>query len=51
LLTGEVEPFDDVFYAGPCLKVLENRSDRHPRTAEDPRPAHFSGYALNSRAL
>jgi hypothetical protein len=51
LFAGQVEPFDDVFYGGPCLEILENRSDRHPRTTEDPRPAYLSGYALDSQAL
>jgi len=51
LVTGQVEPFHDLFYAGPRFEILENRSDRHPRTTEDPRAAYLSGYALDSRAL
>ena len=50
LFAGQVEPFDDLFYTGPRLEVLENRSDRHPRTTEDPRPTYLSRYALYSRA-
>jgi hypothetical protein len=51
LFTGQIEPFDDLFYAGPRFEILENRSDRHPCTTEDPRAAYLSGYALDSRAL
>ena len=51
LFAGEVEPFDDLFYTGSRFEILENRSDRHPCTTEDPRPAYLSGYALDSRAL
>jgi hypothetical protein len=51
LFAGQVEPFHDVFYTGPRFEILENRSDRHPRAAEDPRPAYLSGYALDSRAF
>jgi hypothetical protein len=51
LFAAQVGPFDDLFYASPRLEILENRSDRHPCTTEDPRPAYLSGYALDSRAL
>jgi hypothetical protein len=51
LFAGQVEPFDDLFYAGPRFEILENRCDRHPRTTKDPRPAYLSGYALDSRAM
>ena len=51
LFAGEVEPFDDLFYTGSRFEILENRSDRHPRTTEDPRPTYLSRYALYSRAL
>ena len=43
LFAGQVEPFDDLFYAGPRFEILENRSDRHPRTTEDPAPLTLPG--------
>ena len=51
LFAAQVEPFDNVLYAGASLEIFENRRDRHPRSAEDPRPADFPGYALDGRAL
>jgi len=51
LFASQVEPLDDLFYAGPRLEILENRSDRHSCTTEDPGAAYLSGYALDSRAL
>jgi hypothetical protein len=46
LVAGQVEPFDDLFYAGPRLEIFENRSDRHPCTTEDPRAAYLPGSVL-----
>ena len=51
LFAGQVEPFDDLFYAGSRFEILENRSDRHPCATEDPRSAYLSGYALDRLAL
>jgi len=51
LFAGQVEPFNYAFNAGASLEILENRRDRHSRATEDPRPANFSGYAFDSRAL
>ena len=35
LFAAQVEPFDDLFYAGPRFEILENRSDRHPCIPEE----------------
>ena len=49
LFAGQVEPFDDLFYTGSRFEILENHSDRHPCTTEDPRPLTFPGMLSTAR--
>jgi len=51
LFSRQVEPFHNVFYAGSCFEIFEDRSDRHARATEDPGTAHLSGYAFDRGAL
>lgn len=51
LLSCQVKPFHDFFYAGACFKILEDDGDGHAGTFEKPRAAYFSGDALYRWAL
>ena len=51
LFSRQVEPFHDVFYAGSCFEIFEDRSHRHSRATEDPGTAYLSWYALDRGAL
>ena len=45
------EPLQEVVHCTAVLKVLEQRTDGHPRSRKDPRATHSVGHALNGRAL
>ncbi len=51
LLDGDSgEPLDELRYERTVFEVLEERGDRHPRTAKHPRATHAFGVAFNSWA-
>ena len=45
------KPFQEVVYAGPTLKVLEQGAHRHAGSLEHPGPTDLSGNALDRAAL
>ena len=51
LFSRQVEPFHDVFDAGSCFEIFEDRSDGHARTTKDPGTTDSSGDAFNRGAL
>jgi hypothetical protein len=51
LFSGQVEPFHDVLYAGPCFEIFEDRGDWHARATEDPGTAYLPGYAFDRGTL
>ena len=50
LRSGPFEPFDEVVDRGSIFQVLEQRGDRHSRTAKDPCATHTLGIAFDSGA-
>lgn len=45
------EPFQEILDPRPALQILKERPNRHPSSAENPRPTHFPWNSLHRDAL